>query len=72
MRLELIRQQNQAQINKDNIRENRHIVDYDFKVRDDVMLTNQTAYKYETPYKGPFLITQCFTNGTGNFQYGAT
>ena len=26
------------------------------------MLNNSTAYKYETPYKGPFLITQCCTN----------
>ena len=34
------------------------------------MLTNQTAYKYETPYKGPFLITQCFTNGTVKLQCG--
>ena len=34
------------------------------------MLTNHTAYKYETPYKGPFLITQCFTNGTINLQCG--
>ena len=23
------------------------------------MLTNLTAYKYQIPYKGPFLITQC-------------
>ena len=35
------------------------------------MLTNHTAYKYGTPYKGPFLITQCFTNGTVLLQYGA-
>ena len=32
------------------------------------MLTNHTAYKYEMPYKGPFAITQCFTNGTVNSQ----
>ena len=60
----LIRQQKQAQINEDNIRENIHRVEYDYKVRDDVMLTNHTAYKYETPNKRPFLITHCFTNGT--------
>ena len=36
----------------------------------DVMLTYHTAYKYETPYRGPFVITQCFTNGTVNLQYG--
>ena len=36
------------------------------------MLTNHTAYKYETPYKGPFVITPCFTNGTVMLQYGLT
>ena len=35
------------------------------------MLTNHTAYKSETPYKGPFVITQFFTNGTVLLQYGA-
>ena len=33
------------------------------------MLTNHTEYKYET-YKVPFVMTQCFTNGTVNLQYG--
>ena len=36
------------------------------------MLNNHAAYKYETPYKVPFLITQCFTNGTVNLQHGVT
>ena len=36
------------------------------------MLTNHNTYKYETPYKGPFLITQCFTNVMVKLQYGAT
>ena len=35
------------------------------------MLTNHTAYKYENPYKGLFVITQCFTNGMVMLQYGA-
>ena len=35
------------------------------------MLNNHTAYKYEIQYKGPFVITQCFTNGTLNIQFGA-
>ena len=35
------------------------------------MLTNHTVYKYETPYKGPFLITHYFTNVTVNLQCGA-
>ena len=40
---ELIRQQNQSQINKDNIRENKHRVDQDHKVRYNIMLTKHTA-----------------------------
>ena len=34
------------------------------------MLTKHIAYKYETPYTGPFVISQCFTNGTVNLYYG--
>ena len=33
------------------------------------MLTNSAEYKHETQYKGPFLISQCFNNGTVNIQY---
>ena len=36
------------------------------------MLTNHTAYQYETPHKGPFVITRCFTNRTLSLQYGET
>ena len=67
---ELICQQKQTQTNKDNTREKKLRTDYDYKVGDKVMLTNQTAYTYYMPYKGPFGITQCFTNVTVNLQYG--
>ena len=33
------------------------------------MITNRPEYKYGTPYKGPFVITQCFTNGMVNLQF---
>ena len=36
------------------------------------MLTNHNEYKCETPYKGPFVITQCLNNVTVNLQYGST
>ena len=68
---ELIHQRKQAQINKDNIRKNWHIVDYDYKVGDNVILTKHTVYKYETKYMVPFVITQCFTNDTVNLQCSA-
>ena len=60
------------QINKDTIRENRNQVYRDYNVVDKVMLNNHAAYKYETPYKDPFLITRCCTNGAVNIQYGPT
>ena len=28
------------------------------------MITDNSAFKYETQYNGTFEITQCFTNGT--------
>ena len=69
---ELIRQRKKTLINSDNTRENKDRVDYDYKFGDKVMLTNHNAYKYETKYKGYFVITHCFTNGAVNLQYGAT
>ena len=39
----LIRQKNQTQINKDNIRQNRKQVDHDYQVGDKVMLNNHAA-----------------------------
>ena len=36
------------------------------------MITNNTTYKYERPYKVPFVIKQCFTNITVYSQYFAT
>ena len=35
------------------------------------MLNNSAAYKYETPYKVPFVITQYVTNGMVILKYGA-
>ena len=61
---ELICQQKQTKMNKDNICEYIQRVDYDYKVGDDVMLTKHTAYEYETPYTGPFVTTRCCINGT--------
>ena len=42
----LIRHKKQTQINKCNAHENKHIIDYDYKVGDKFVLNNQTAYKY--------------------------
>ena len=45
--------------------------DHGYKVGDKSMLDNHSAYKYETPYKGPFFITQYWTNNTVTLQFGA-
>ena len=68
---ELIRQRKQTQINKDHIRKNTKRVDHKYYVIDKVIINNHVAYKYENPYKGPFVITRCFTNGTAILKYGA-
>ena len=68
---ELIRQQKQTQINKDNTPENNKRVDHDYMVRETFVINNHSAYKHETPYKGTFLITQCFTNVMVTLQSGA-
>ena len=43
---ELIRQLNQAQINKYNMQENSKRVDHDYKVRDKVMFTTISDFRY--------------------------
>ena len=68
---ELICQQNQTKINKDNIRENNKRVDHNYKSGDTVMLDDNCAHRYETPYKGPFVIKQCWTNDMVTLQCGA-
>ena len=35
------------------------------------MINNSATYKYETPYKGKFLITQCFNNIMVTLKCGA-
>ena len=53
-----------------NIHGNINRVDHSHKVRYEVIITNHAAHKYKTPYKGPFCITSCFTNGTVSIKYG--
>ena len=71
MDCKLICHRKQMQINIDKTRENKHIFDYGYKVRYKLMSANHTVYKYETPYKFSFVITQCFPTGMINLQCGA-
>ena len=68
----IICQKNQTQINKDNIRKNRHRVDHHYKVVDKVMINKHTIYKYEMQYTAQFLITRRCTNGTVSLKIGTT
>ena len=65
---ELMCQKNQAQINYDNNHDNKKIVDYNYKVSNRVILKNKSAYKYENPYKWPYVITQTWNNCTVTLQ----
>ena len=68
---ELICQKNHPQINKNNICKNDKRVDHCYKVEDKFTLTNNYAYKYETPYNGPFVITKCWTNDKVTLRRGS-
>ena len=68
---ELIRQKNQAQINKDNTHENIIIVDCNYKVSEKFILNNKSTKKCDTPYAFLFEITQCYTNETVPLKMGA-
>ena len=59
---ELIHQRKQTQINEENIRENIKRFDHEYKVGDKLMVNKNAAIRYETSYKGPFVITQFWTN----------
>ena len=52
------------QINKDIDCENTTIIDHDYRVGDKVMTKMRLAYKYETPFRGPYEIVQIWKNGT--------
>ena len=54
----------QAQVEKYIIRENSTRIDYDYNIGDKVMVRRNQAYKYETPFQGPYEIIQMWKNGT--------
>ena len=61
---ELICQRKKTKINKYNIQKNDKSIDHDYKFGYELILNNNVAYKYETPYKGPFVVEQFWTNVT--------
>ena len=51
-------------MNSDDNRGNFNRVEYYYIVGDKVMLNNKSFYKWKTLYKGPYEITQIWTNVT--------
>jgi hypothetical protein len=61
---ENIHVQNQNIILKNNKAENAKRIPHTYNIGDKVLLKRGTEKKYETPYQGPFTITQVNENGT--------
>ena len=66
-----IRQRKQTQIDKDIIWENTTTIYYGYRVGDQVMLGNKFAFKYITPFKGPYETIQMRTNRSVTLQTGS-
>ena len=60
-----------GQIEKDVMYENSTRIDYDYRVGDQAMIGNTSAYKDETPFKGLHEIIQTWTNRTATLRTGA-
>ena len=69
---ETIRLRKQKQVDTSTARENRFRVDHDYAVGDKVLLTDKDVHrKLNCPTKGPYEITQVYTNGTVRVSKGA-
>ena len=61
---EYIRQRKQKLIEKNNKAENSKRIPHTYEIGDKVLLRRGNENKYETPYQGPYIITQINENGT--------
>ena len=69
--LEAIRGRKQQQIDTNLKHSNRKRIDYNYKVGDMVKLKVYDPTKLQERFKGPYRITQVFTNGTVHLQIKA-
>ena len=61
----------QTLVDKANLRENKHRIDYDYQVDDLVYVTKDRIFKkLDCPKMGPYPITEVFTNSTVCIQRG--
>ena len=66
-----IGQRRQVTVDRDNARENKRRIEYDYAVGQQVMVRKDgTLRKAEKRYLGPYVITQVHTNGTVRIQRG--
>jgi hypothetical protein len=68
---ELIRQNKQKLIDRNNKCKNAKRVEHTYKTGDLVLLKRGTENKYESPYNGPYSILQVNDNGTVRLKVGA-
>ena len=62
----------QEQVDKYNVRENKHQKEHNYKIGDKVLVIKDGVFrKVEDPNEGPYTITQVHTNGTVRIQRGA-
>ena len=67
-----IRQRKQQQIKKNNEKENKNRIPYQYSVGQKVWYQTKTASKYgENPWKGPYKILEVHNNGTVKLEMGA-
>ena len=66
-----IGQRRQVAVDRDNVRENKRRIEYDYTVGQQVLVRKDgTLRKAEKRYLGPYVITQVHTNGTVRIQRG--
>ena len=69
---DVINKRKQKRINESNARENSKRVDWDQKIGDLVLVTdNYIQRKLDYQYKGPYKIIQVHSNGNVHIQNGA-
>ena len=62
----------QALVDKNTLRENKKRIDYDYQIDDLVYVTKDGIFrKLDSPKKGPYPVTEVFSNGTVCIQRGA-
>lgn len=69
---DLLAKHKQELINKSNACENSSRVYYNYKIGNEVLITNtDIQHKLYTPYKGPYKVVTIYMNGTVDIMWGS-